>query len=126
MPSVDTAALRTAVSPEPASLSGVSSDDRRRARERQKALLRNVRRGVLAALLVGATGAAVVALRPRPVPIDAAKATRKPLVVAVEESGMTRVLDRYVVSAPVSGRVSRIRLEPGDVVHEGDTLAEMA
>jgi HlyD family secretion protein len=36
------------------------------------------------------------------------------------------VKDRYVVSAPVAGRVSRSRLEPGDTVAEGDTLAEIS
>jgi HlyD family secretion protein len=65
----------------------------------------------------------MLALRPRPVPIDAARADHGPLVVAVEESGMTRVKDRYVVSAPVSGRLSRVALEPGDLVQEGDVLA---
>jgi HlyD family secretion protein len=39
---------------------------------------------------------------------------------------MTRVKDRYLVSAPVAGHVSRVNLEPGDVVREGDTLAEIA
>jgi HlyD family secretion protein len=68
----------------------------------------------------------VAALRPRPVPVDVASATRGPLVVAVEESGMTRVKDRYLVSAPVSGLVSRLPLEAGDAVAEGDTLAEVA
>jgi HlyD family secretion protein len=57
--------------------------------------------------------------------VDAARAARAPLIVAVEESGMTRVKDRYVVSAPVSGRLSRIALEPGDLVQEGDVLAVM-
>ena len=39
---------------------------------------------------------------------------RGPLVVPIEEEGQTRVRDRYVVSAPVAGRVLRIDLEPGD------------
>jgi HlyD family secretion protein len=78
---------------------------------------------LLAALVLGATVAVVLALRPRPVPIDAARAVRGPLVVAIEESGMTRVKDRYVVSAPVSGSVSRLALEPGDAVQAGDVLA---
>jgi HlyD family secretion protein len=43
--------------------------------------------------------------------------------VAVEETGVTRVMDRYVVSAPVSGSLSRLALDPGDVVQEGDVLA---
>ena len=67
-----------------------------------------------------------MALRPRPVPVDVARAKRGPLVVAVEESGKTRVKDRYVVSAPATGSLSRIGLDPGDAVQEGDTVAEIA
>ena len=40
--------------------------------------------------------------------------SRGPLVVTVDEEGVTRVRDRFVVSAPLSGRVLRIELEPGD------------
>lgn len=39
---------------------------------------------------------------------------------------MTRVKDRYVVSAPVTGSVSRLTLEPGDEVRERDVLVEIA
>ena len=40
--------------------------------------------------------------------------SRGPLVVTVDEEGVTRVRDRFVVSAPYAGRVLRIELEPGD------------
>ena len=43
-----------------------------------------------------------------------ARLSRGPLVVTVDEEGLTRVRDRFVVSAPVGGRVLRIELEPGD------------
>jgi HlyD family secretion protein len=75
---------------------------------------------------VAATAAVVMALRPRPVPVDAARVARGPLIVAVEESGKTRVKDRYVVSAPAAGNLSRVVREAGDVVEEGDVLAEIA
>jgi HlyD family secretion protein len=96
---------------------------RRHARERRRALARTARRAALGLLIAAATAGVVLALRPRPVPVEVASATRGPLVVAVEESGVTRVKDRYVVSAPVSGHLSRLALEPGDPVKEGDPLA---
>ena len=37
----------------------------------------------------------------------------------------TRVRDRFVVSAPVTGRVLRIELEPGDGVKRGDVVARV-
>ena len=39
--------------------------------------------------------------------------------------GMTRVRDRFVVSAPVTGRVLRIELEPGDAVKRGEVVARV-
>jgi HlyD family secretion protein len=46
-------------------------------------------------------------------------------VVSVDEEGRTRVRDRFVVSAPVAGRVLRIELEPGDSVGRGDVVARV-
>jgi HlyD family secretion protein len=58
--------------------------------------------------------------------VDAAAAVRGPLEVAIKETGVARVRDRYVVSAPVTGLVSRQILEPGDAVLEGQSIAEIA
>lgn len=57
-----------------------------------------------------------VIFRPKPVPVDFATVERGPLQVTIDEEGETRVRDRYIVSAPLAGRVLRIELEPGDVV----------
>jgi HlyD family secretion protein len=62
------------------------------------------------------------AFRPAPVPADFATVARGPLEVAVEDEGRTRVRDRFVVSAPVPGRMLRIELEPGDPVVAGKTV----
>jgi HlyD family secretion protein len=62
------------------------------------------------------------AFRPSPVPADFATVTRGPLRVTVDDEGRTRVRDRYVVSAPLPGRMRRIELEPGDPVVAGKTL----
>lgn len=99
---------------------------RRKARERRHALARNARHAVLGLLLAGAGVLTVLAMRPQSVPIDAGRVVRGPLAVAISEDGMTRVKDRYLVSAPVTGSLSRLRLEPGDAVKEGDPLAEIA
>jgi HlyD family secretion protein len=98
----------------------------RTQRERRRQTRRRLRQGLTAILGVGAAAATVLALRPRPVPVDVATASRGVLEVAIEESGTVRVKDRYVVSAPVSGSLGRLPLEPGDPIQEGDTLAEIA
>lgn len=99
------------------------SEKARRARARRRALLRNTRHVLLLGALLAALVAAVLALRPRPVGVDAVPVRRGPLTVAIEEDGVTRVKDRYVVSMPVTGRVSRLPFEPGDPVEEGQILA---
>jgi HlyD family secretion protein len=69
------------------------------------------------AILVVAVAALVTwALRPKPIPAEIVSVTRGPLQVTLDEEGETRVRDRYVVSAPLAGRVLRIELEPGDPV----------
>jgi HlyD family secretion protein len=75
------------------------------------------------AIVVLAVGAlAFWAFRPRPVPADFGVVERGPLQVTVEDEGRTRVRDRFVVSAPVPGRMKRIELEPGDSVAAGKTV----
>ena len=63
-----------------------------------------------------------LALLPKPVPADLATVERGPLLVTVDEEGETRVRDRFVISAPVPGRLLRIALEPGDEVVAGETV----
>jgi HlyD family secretion protein len=66
-----------------------------------------------------------VVLWPTAVQVDVAAVSTGPLVVTVDEEGVTRVRDRFVVSAPVSGRVLRIELEPGDCVKRGQVVARV-
>jgi HlyD family secretion protein len=62
------------------------------------------------------------AFRPAAVPADFSTVARGRLEVTVDEEGQTRVRDRYVVSAPVPGRMQRIQLEAGDPVTAGKTV----
>ena len=45
--------------------------------------------------------------------------------VTVDQDGKTRIHDKYVVSAPLNGRILRIRCGPGDEVEAGKTLLTM-
>ena len=64
----------------------------------------------------------VVGLWPRPVPVEAGIVTRGPLVVTVDEEGMTREKFRYLVSAPVAGQLRRIDWKAGAPVEAGKTV----
>jgi HlyD family secretion protein len=77
--------------------------------------------GLAAAGLVLA-GALVYLFLPAPVDVDVATVGRGPLLVTVDREGKTRVRERYVVSAPLAGRLRRIELHPGDMVKEGETV----
>lgn len=59
---------------------------------------------------------------PQPVEVETVKADRAPLTVLIEEEGRTRVLDRYVISAPVDGVACRAEMDVGDIVEQGQVL----
>lgn len=61
-------------------------------------------------------------LWPKPVIIETGVAARGPLTVRVSEEGKTRVRSRYVVAAPVAGKMRRVPLKPGDDVKAGETV----
>src|SRR6187399_2953921 len=60
--------------------------------------------------------------RSQPVEVDLASIARGDLRVTIDEEGMTRVRERYVVSAPAAGRLQRIELQPGDRVEANSTI----
>ena len=59
---------------------------------------------------------------PQAVMVEAVAAKRAPLAVTIEEEGRTRIIDRYIVSAPVDGVACRVQLEVGDPVEQGQIL----
>lgn len=62
------------------------------------------------------------AFRPTAAEVDTATVARAPLLVAVNAEGKTRIRDRYVVSAPLAGRLLRVRHRPGDPVAPRETV----
>src|SRR6185503_6732996 len=60
-----------------------------------------------------------------PVPVEVGRVERGGLSVTVDEEGETRVRDRYVVVAPIAGRVARLTLDAGDAVQRGTVVARM-
>lgn len=76
-------------------------------------------------LAAGAAGLLFIALRPSPVRVELARAERGPLQVTVDEDGKTRVRDRFIMVAPVAGRVERIALHQGDRVEAGALAARI-
>jgi HlyD family secretion protein len=87
-------------------------------------MTRTTKRRVAFWSAVGVALAAGLAImtRPRPVPVDFAFVSRGSMAETLDHEGRTRVRERYVVSAPVIGRVLRIELRPGDRVVANRTV----
>jgi HlyD family secretion protein len=75
--------------------------------------------------LAGVIAALVYGFRPVPAAVDLAEVKRGPLQVTVEKEGKTRIKQRYMVSAPLAGRMARVLLKPGDRVPADRPLAEI-
>lgn len=64
-------------------------------------------------------------LRPTAVPVETAAVDRGPLQATVEGEGKTRLHERYVVSAIVGGRLSRVDWMENDKVTAGQVVARI-
>jgi len=92
----------------------------------RRSIIRVVKRALLVGLGLGIIGAIVYAWLPKPVAVDVGVVRRIALDVEVAEEGQTRVRDRFVVSAPISGTLQRVELDAGAIVQVGDVLARIA
>ena len=81
--------------------------------------------------LIGGLAVAALALllgwafAPRPVEVEVAQADRGLFETTIDEEGRTQLRDRYVISAPLAGRLGRITLDPGDAVAAGAEVATL-
>ena len=73
---------------------------------------------IVVAVLVAGT---VYALWPRPVSVDVAIIDRGGIEVTVDEEGIARIRDVFVVSAPIPGRLDRLPVHLGDRVYVNAT-----
>jgi HlyD family secretion protein len=76
----------------------------------------------IAGLVLVVGGLVMAALWPKRVEVDLGTVIQGPMEVTIDEEGETRVRERFVVSAPLSGRLLRIDLDPGDPVVAGKTV----
>jgi HlyD family secretion protein len=90
-----------------------------------------VRRGTrrmatIGGALVLLVGIGAYALRPEVIDVETGMAKRGPMRVTIDEDGRTRVRNRFVIAAPVTGRLQRLSLREGDRVSKGQTVAWIA
>jgi len=77
---------------------------------------RKAKRLSVMAFLILVAIALVFAFRPTPLLVDTANVTKGPMQVTIDEDGQTRAHDRFTLTAPVAGSLSRISLHEGDQV----------
>lgn len=65
----------------------------------------------------------IISMLPKPIMVDTHTVRREVLLSTIDAEAMTRVKDKFTVSMPVTGTVSRIELEPGDSVIAGQVIA---
>ena len=82
-------------------------------------------RSLLVGVVVTVVGALIWSLLPQPIPVETANVAIGRFVATVDEDGKTRVRERYVVGAPLAGRLTRIRLKAGDRVSLNDVIASI-
>jgi HlyD family secretion protein len=83
------------------------------------------RRLIWMGAILGALLLAVMTFRPTPMIVEAGEVVQGPLEITIDAEGVTRIVDRYQIGAPVSGRLQRIEAREGDRVNQGDILARL-
>ena len=81
-------------------------------------------------MAIGSTAVLVLGLvwafAPRPLAVELAPVVLGHFETTIDEDGKTRLTDRYVVSAPLAGRLARITLKEGDAVSVDMPLAQLS
>jgi HlyD family secretion protein len=79
---------------------------------------------VLVVAAISAVAATIIwSVLPRPIPVETSTVTKGRFTATVDEDGKTRIRERYIVAAPLGGRLTRVRLKVGDQVHADDVVA---
>ena len=85
---------------------------------------------VLRMVVWTAVAAAIAALgvllfRPPPIRVDFGHVQRGPMRVTIDAEGKTRIKQRYIISAPVAGRLTRITVDEGDIAEREAVVARI-
>lgn len=84
-----------------------------------------LKRILLIALVIVIAVVVRQALKPTPTNVESSAVNRGQMRVTIDAEGKTRVHDRFVVAAPVAGKISRIALHRGDWVESGTVVAQI-
>jgi HlyD family secretion protein len=77
---------------------------------------------IFSALIIAAV---IYGFMPGSVNVETITVEKGRMMVIIEEEGKTRVMNRFIVSAPVAGYALRISLDVGDPVIKGDLITQL-
>jgi HlyD family secretion protein len=92
----------------------------------KRALAMSRKRLLVIGAAVAVLGLVAFWLLPQPLEVDASEVAAGRMQVTVDDQGETRSHDRFLLTAPVAGRLMRIELHDGDEVVENQLLAQIA
>lgn len=76
-------------------------------------------------ILIFVIALVLFSLRPQSISAQVAAITRGPVQAELVEDGVTRVRDKYLLTAPITGTLQRIHLRAGDPVKKGQVVATL-
>lgn len=85
-----------------------------------------IKRIVSVVFLLALAGLLAWSFMPRPLEVEIAQVIKGRFVQTIDEDGRTRVRNRFIVSAPLAGRLERISLLEGDQVEKNAVLANIS
>lgn len=121
-PAVSSPSVQTSA-PAPPALAQTPASAPRREPPPKRAGRSRIRKALPWLIAAGVIGMLFLAMRPKPLPVEVAAASRGPMEVSVLEEGKTRIRHRYTISPPLGGLLERIDFRAGARIKEGETLA---
>jgi len=85
-----------------------------------------MQRWYVVAAALALLGVITWSLQPRPIPVEVVTIDQGIVRSTLIDEARTRMHETYVVSAPITGELLRVTVEPGDAVKQGDTLARLS
>ena len=86
---------------------------------------KNVRRGIVIAILAVIVLAAFISHRRGSVPVRVDKVTKQDLVTSISTNGKVEPIDNFEAHAPAATTVKKIHVREGQQVHAGDLLMRL-
>lgn len=77
--------------------------------------------GFAALLIAGLCALAWLGFSESPIPVEIGRVDVGSVELSIEDDGETRIRERYTITSPITGKLARIELHPGDPIEKDST-----